>query len=92
MSELGKRNEVVPLHSRVDAKSAINSMVWQNAGRSGIDQWNFIMSPVAASQDGSDEYTKKWCPELSKLTYQKPLRKHWELGSSAHVVCTHAEV
>jgi len=49
-------------YTLVDADSAINSMMWQNAGRSGIDQWNFIMSPAA-----SGEYTKKWCPELSKL-------------------------
>ena len=30
----------------------------QNAGRSGIDQWNFVMSPVAASQDESGEYIR----------------------------------
>ena len=29
----------------VDADIAINSMMWQNAGRSGIDQWNFVISP-----------------------------------------------
>ena len=42
-------------YTLVDADSAINSMMWQNAGRSGIDQWSFIMSPVAASQDASGE-------------------------------------
>jgi hypothetical protein len=52
-------------------------MMWQNAGRSGIDQWNFVMSPVAASQDGSGEYTKMWCPELSKLP-KAVLHKPWE--------------
>ena len=34
----------------VDADVAINSMMWQNAGRSGIDQWNFVMSPENGSQ------------------------------------------
>ena len=60
-----------------DADRAINAMMWQNAGRSGIDQWNFVMSPVAASQDQTGEYTKKWVPELSNL--DKPiLHKPWE--------------
>lgn len=44
---------------------------------SGTDQWNFVVSPVAASQDGSGSYTKKWVPELQKLT--KPvLHRPWE--------------
>jgi len=64
-------------YTLVDADSAINSMMWQNAGRSGIDQWNFVMSPVAASQDSSGEYTRKWCPELSKLP-KAVLHKPWE--------------
>mmetsp|Transcript_6610 Transcript_6610/g.7223 ORF Transcript_6610/g.7223 Transcript_6610/m.7223 type:complete len:971 (+) Transcript_6610:41-2953(+) len=64
-------------YTLADADSAINAMMWQNAGRSGIDQWNFVMSPVAASQDGDGSYTKQWVPELSKLS--KPLlHKPWE--------------
>lgn len=64
-------------YTLVDSDSAINAMMWQNAGRSGIDQWNFVMSPVAASQDATGMYTKKWVPELSKLS--KPvLHKPWE--------------
>lgn len=35
------------------------------------------MSPVVASQDASGEYTKKWCPELSKLP-KSILHKPWE--------------
>jgi deoxyribodipyrimidine photolyase len=67
-------------YTLVDADSAINAMMWQNAGRSGIDQWNFVMSPVAASQDGTGSYTKKWIPELSKL--KKPLlHKPWEASN-----------
>ncbi|CAJ1936417.1 unnamed protein product [Cylindrotheca closterium] len=64
-------------YTLVDADSAINAMMWQNAGRSGTDQWNFVMSPVAASQDGSGSYTKRWVPELKKLA--KPvLHRPWE--------------
>lgn len=29
------------MHTLVDADCAINAMMWQNAGRSGFDQWNF---------------------------------------------------
>jgi deoxyribodipyrimidine photo-lyase len=54
----------------VDSDSAINAMMWQNAGRSGIDQWNFVLSPENASQDPSGEYTRLWCPELAKLSNQ----------------------
>jgi len=61
----------------VDADSAINPMMWNNAGRSGIDQWNFVLSPENASQDGTGEYTKKWVPELAGLS--KPLiHKPWQ--------------
>lgn len=64
-------------YTLVDADSAINAMMWQNAGRSGIDQWNFVMSPVVASQDSTGYYTKKWVPELSRLN-KSFLHKPWE--------------
>jgi len=51
----------------VDADSAINSMMWQNAGRSGVDQWNFVLSPETGSQDPTGDYTRKWIPELREL-------------------------
>jgi len=75
-------------YTLVDADSAINPMMWQNAGRSGIDQWNFVMSPVAASQDGTGSYTKKWVPELSKLS-KSYLHKPWEAPAE---VLFHADV
>lgn len=50
---------------------------WQNAGRCGIDQWNFVMSPVAASQDPTGKYTRTWLPELSNLP-TSVLHKPWE--------------
>ncbi|KAL7551091.1 hypothetical protein ACHAWF_014287 [Thalassiosira exigua] len=67
-------------YTLVDADSAINPMMWQNAGRSGIDQWNFSMSPVAASQDPTGSYTRKWVPELAKLP-KSVLHRPWEAPS-----------
>lgn len=63
-----------------DADSAINAMMWQNAGRSGIDQWNFVLSPEAASQDPTGTYTRKYVPELAKLS-NKFLHKPWQASS-----------
>jgi len=64
-------------YTLVDADSAINAMMWQNAGRSGIDQWNFIMSPVAATQDPTCSFTRRWVPELAPLS-KAFLYKPWE--------------
>jgi deoxyribodipyrimidine photolyase len=64
-------------YTLVDADSAINPMMWQNAGRSGIDQWNFVLSPVNASQDPSGIYTRKWVPELDGLPKQY-LHRPWQ--------------
>jgi len=53
----------------VDADVAINAMMWQNAGRSGLDMWNFQIHPVtsARSSDPLGKFTKKWLPIVSKL-------------------------
>lgn len=64
-------------YTLVDADSAINAMMWQNAGKSGIDQWNFILSPVSASQDPTGDYTRQWIPELSELPTKKLLHQPW---------------
>ena len=65
-------------YTLVDADSAINAMMWQNAGRSGIDQWNFVLSPKTASQDPTGDYTKKWVPELAALPTTNLLHRPWE--------------
>jgi hypothetical protein len=55
-------------------------MMWQNAGRSGIDQWNFVLSPENASQDPSGAYTRRWCPELAGLN-NKFLHTPWKAAA-----------
>ena len=60
----------------VDADLAINSMMWQNAGRSGIDQWNFVLSPETGSQDPSGRFCRRWVPELARLS-TKHLHAPW---------------
>jgi len=34
----------------VDADAAINAMMWQNAGKSGLDQWSFTLAPTSKAQ------------------------------------------
>ena len=64
-------------HTLVDADVAINSMMWQNAGRSGIDQWNFVLSPTTGSQDPSGAFCRRWLPELARLP-TKYLHEPWK--------------
>mmetsp|Transcript_29103 Transcript_29103/g.68840 ORF Transcript_29103/g.68840 Transcript_29103/m.68840 type:complete len:739 (+) Transcript_29103:45-2261(+) len=66
-------------HTLVDADSAINAMMWQNAGKSGLDQWNFSMSPASSgkTQDPQGHYVRRWCPELAKLPI-KFLHTPWD--------------
>jgi deoxyribodipyrimidine photolyase len=69
-------------YTLVDADSAINAMMWQNAGRSGIDQWNFVMSPENASQDPTGSYTRQWVPEVAGLP-KSVLHKPWKASKDA---------
>jgi deoxyribodipyrimidine photo-lyase len=64
-------------YTLVDADSAINAMMWQNAGKSGIDQWNFVLSPETASQDPTGAYTRKWVPELVALPSTALIHRPW---------------
>jgi len=63
-------------HTLVDADVAINAMMWQNAGRSGIDQWNFVLSPTTGSQDPTGAFCRRWLPELAQLP-TKYLHEPW---------------
>jgi hypothetical protein len=40
---IGPRCRIGFTYTPVDADKRINRMMWQNAGRSGIDQWNFVL-------------------------------------------------
>jgi len=64
-------------YTLADADVAINNMMWQNAGRSGTDQWNFVLSPETASQDPTTSYCRKWVPELSDLPKQY-IHRPWQ--------------
>jgi len=72
-------------HTLVDADPAINAMMWQNAGKSGLDQWNFTMHAGSAgkTQDPKGHYIRQWCPELAKLP-TKFVHAPWE--APAHVL------
>ena len=65
-------------YTLADADSAINAMMWNNAGKSGIDQWNFVLSPVTASQDPTGDYVRKWVPELARLPTAALVHRPWE--------------
>ena len=67
----------------LDADVAINAMMWQNGGMSGLDQWNFVMHPVDAALtcDPNGHYVRRWCPELSALP-DDYIHKPWKCPPS----------
>lgn len=67
----------------MDADVAIDAMMWQNGGMSGLDHWNFVMHPVDAAMtcDPYGSYVRKWCPELSGLP-DELIHKPWKCPAS----------
>ncbi|XP_068115684.1 deoxyribodipyrimidine photo-lyase-like [Hyperolius riggenbachi] len=67
----------------VDADVAINAMMWQNGGMSGLDHWNFVMHPVDAALtcDPHGSYVRQWCPELAGLP-DEYIHKPWKCAPS----------
>ena len=63
----------------LDADVAINAMMWQNGGFSGLDQWNFVMHPVNAAHtcDPRGDFVRRWIPELAPLP-DKFIHQPWK--------------
>ena len=67
----------------VDADLAINSMMWQNAGKSGLDQWDVFSGSLlpdgsVRSHDLKGKTIAKWIPELAGLPEGHWRFKPWE--------------
>ena len=63
----------------LDADVAINAMMWQNGGFSGLDQWNFVMHPVNAAHtcDPRGDFVRRWLPQLAALP-DKFIHQPWK--------------
>ena len=67
----------------VDADLAINAMMWQNAGKSGLDQWDVFSGALApdGSSRGHDprgDAIARWIPELAGLPAGHWRHRPWE--------------
>lgn len=54
----------------------------QNAGKSGLDAWNFTVLPTSKTQDPSGDYIRRWVPELAQLP-NKYIHAPWEAPPEA---------
>ena len=67
----------------VDADLAINAMMWQNAGKSGLDQWDVFagaLSPDGSSRghDPRGDAIARFIPELARLPPGHWRHRPWE--------------
>ena len=67
----------------MDADVAINAMMWQNGGMTGLDHWNFVMHPVDAAMtcDPKGDYVRKWLPQLAQMP-EEYIHKPWKCPPS----------
>jgi deoxyribodipyrimidine photolyase len=77
-------------YTLVDTDVAINAMMWQMGGHSGIGAWNFVMHPVFAGKkvDPEGAYVRRWLPELRHLPTEY-IHCPWEAPAG---VCISANV
>lgn len=70
----------------VDADLAINSMMWQNAGKSGLDQWDVFSGALvpdgsSRAHDPHGDAVARWIPELSELPSGHLRHRPWEASA-----------
>lgn len=51
--------------------------MWQNAGKAGLDQWNFTMLPTSRTQDPTGAFIRRWVPEVARLP-DKCIHAPWD--------------
>jgi len=78
-------------YTLVDTDVAINAMMWQMGGHSGIGAWNFVMHPTFAGKkvDPDGAYVRQWLPELAHLPTEYihcPWEAPWAVLISANVL------
>eukprot|EP00927_Polykrikos_kofoidii_P080616 TRINITY_DN77514_c0_g1_i1.p1 TRINITY_DN77514_c0_g1~~TRINITY_DN77514_c0_g1_i1.p1 ORF type:complete len:819 (+),score=115.10 TRINITY_DN77514_c0_g1_i1:239-2458(+) len=73
-------------YTLVDTDVAINAMMWQMGGHSGIGAWNFVMHPVFAGKkvDPDGLFVRKWLPELSHLPVEY-IHCPWEAPAGTRI-------
>eukprot|EP00929_Paragymnodinium_shiwhaense_P051511 TRINITY_DN25910_c0_g4_i2.p1 TRINITY_DN25910_c0_g4~~TRINITY_DN25910_c0_g4_i2.p1 ORF type:complete len:781 (+),score=122.52 TRINITY_DN25910_c0_g4_i2:72-2414(+) len=73
-------------YTLVDTDVAINAMMWQMGGHSGIGAWNFVMHPVYAAKkvDPQGLYVKRWLPELARLPLEY-IHSPWEAPAGTRI-------
>jgi len=66
-------------YTLVDTDVAINAMMWQMGGHSGVGSWNFVMHPIYAGKkvDPEGAYVRRWLPELAGLPVEY-IHTPWE--------------
>jgi len=73
-------------YTLVDTDVAINAMMWQMGGHSGIGAWNFVMHPVFAGKkvDPEGTYVRTWLPELAHLPVEY-IHCPWEAPAGTRI-------
>lgn len=73
-------------YTLVDTDVAINAMMWQMGGHSGIGAWNFVMHPVYAGKkvDPDGTYVRRWLPELAHLPVEY-IHCPWEAPTGTRI-------